>query len=126
MTKADRILGISLLGISILTFLSISFFGFSGGETYVSIQVDGKEVQQITLPVEDSIDLNIQGKPGYNKIHIEQNRVWITESNCPDKLCVLKGKIHRAGDMIVCVPNRIVIEIKATKNPKDSLDSVNY
>ncbi|HBE87040.1 MAG TPA: hypothetical protein DDW53_19330, partial [Lachnoclostridium sp.] len=36
----------------------------------------------------------------------------ITEASCPDKVCVRTGKIHRSGELIVCLPNRVVITIE--------------
>lgn len=38
--------------------------------------------------------------------------VSVTESSCGDKTCMRTGKISRQGEAIICVPNKIVVEIK--------------
>ncbi|MDU5363118.1 MAG: NusG domain II-containing protein, partial [Finegoldia magna] len=71
-------------------------------------------------------DYKIDNKYGHNVVHIHGYSVSITESDCPDKLCMLKGKIDKPGDVIVCLPNKLVVEIKANKQNKDDIDVVNY
>ena len=39
---------------------------------------------------------------------------------------MLKGKIDKPGDVIVCLPNKLVVEVKANKQNKDDIDVVNY
>lgn len=44
-------------------------------------------------------------------VHIEDGRVWVTDADCPDKLCEHTGAISRAGQQIVCLPNAVVITL---------------
>lgn len=44
-------------------------------------------------------------------VHIEDGRVWVTDADCPDKLCEHTGAISRAGQQIVCLPNAVVISL---------------
>ncbi|MBQ5523338.1 MAG: NusG domain II-containing protein, partial [Oscillospiraceae bacterium] len=37
---------------------------------------------------------------------------WISEANCPDKLCMGFGKISKNGEVIVCLPNRLIVVIE--------------
>lgn len=52
-------------------------------------------------------------KDGTNKniIAISNNSVSCIESNCPDKICVQKGKITTEydNDMIVCMPHGLIV-----------------
>ena len=36
----------------------------------------------------------------------------VQEASCPDHLCIRQGKISREGEMIVCLPNRMIAEVK--------------
>lgn len=44
-------------------------------------------------------------------VRIEDGKVWVTDADCPDKLCEHAGAISRAGQQIVCLPNAIVITL---------------
>lgn len=51
-------------------------------------------------------------------VHIKDGEVWVTDSDCRDGTCERTGKISRAGQSIVCLPNNVVITI----NGKGDLD----
>lgn len=42
---------------------------------------------------------------------VESGSVRIAESNCKDGTCVKSGAITRAGQRIICLPNKIVVEL---------------
>jgi len=44
-------------------------------------------------------------------IRIEDRMVWILETSCPHKICQRMGKKKKAQDMVICVPNEMVIRI---------------
>ena len=47
-----------------------------------------------------------------NVCKIEDGKVRMVEANCPDQICVHTAEISRDGMTIVCLPNRVVLEIK--------------
>ena len=47
----------------------------------------------------------------------------MTEADCPDHLCMKQKKISKKGGTIVCLPNRVVLEIIDGK-PSDGPDAV--
>jgi len=55
--------------------------------------------------------VNIETETGYNIMHIEGGQIWIHEASCPDKICIHQGKISKNGEMILCIPNRMIIKI---------------
>ncbi len=115
MTKGDKILIISVI---IISFLSLGFIKNSNAgykQKYVSIQVNGEEYKKIifdkkiigkTIPIETEF--------GYNLVEIGDGEVWVVEASCPDELDVKQGKISKSGEIIVCLPNKLVIEIKGS------------
>ncbi len=125
MTKYDKFLVGFLLVFSVALFVVLNINNVNSQDKYVSIQLDGKEIKQITLPIDD-YKYKLDTKYGHNLIHIVGDKVSIDESDCPDKLCILKGQIDKTGDVIVCLPNKVVVEIKSKNKTKDDIDVVNY
>lgn len=68
----------------------------------------------ITLPV-----IN-----GEMDIEIKAGRIRAVRSDCPQRVCVNTGWIQYAGQTIVCVPNRVLVEVKSAGSP--FLDAVCY
>lgn len=53
----------------------------------------------------------IKGKIGECIMVIEDGKVYMQEADCPNQICVHHTPISHRGETIVCLPNRIVIEI---------------
>ena len=120
--KRDIILVLSMVIIAAAAFLIINFAVKKDG-SYAVIKVDGKVIKTLYLNSgETTIEVNgYQG--GVNKVVINDGKVSMTEADCPDELCVKTGKISRVGETIVCLPHRVVVEIKGSPDD-DSIDSV--
>ena len=108
--------------IAAAAFLIINFAVKKDG-SYAVIKVDGNEIKTLDLNSgETTIEVNgYQG--GVNKVVINDGKVSMTEADCPDELCVKTGKISRVGETIVCLPHRVVVEIKGSQDD-DSIESV--
>lgn len=122
MKKGDFILIFSLLVIFICTFFYINNSYFNSDDKYVSVQVNGKEIKQITFGNEKKV-YPIRTEFGLNILEVSENGVKVIEANCPDKLDVKFGEINKVGQSIICMPNRLVIQIKS-RNISD-LDVIN-
>lgn len=48
----------------------------------------------------------------HNTIVIKNDEVFMLCADCPDKVCVKKGKISKKGESIICLPNRVAVEIE--------------
>lgn len=97
------------------------------GEKYLEISVKGELFK--TLPLkEDSKEetLNINTDLGVNIVKISNGRVGIVDANCPDELCIKDGFISQPGEMLVCLPNKLVLEIKGQKQSETELDELSY
>lgn len=49
-----------------------------------------------------------------NTITFEPKRVAITKANCSDQVCIRRGWIHKPGQTIVCLPHKVLVEIKSS------------
>jgi hypothetical protein len=83
--------------------------------------VDGAAVATFSL-TEDREWLIDGVDGGTNSLVIQQGKVWLEEASCPDHLCVKQGTIQYAGESIICLPNKVVVEI--TGEDELALDGV--
>jgi hypothetical protein len=92
---------------------------FEPGES-VSVVVDGKEMYHLSLSENQTIE--VQGPLGLSVIKVEKGHAFIQKAPCPYQTCVKMGKISRSGDIIVCIPNRILVKIEG--KDRRELDSI--
>ena len=48
-------------------------------------------------------------------INISDGKIEINETNCPHQICKKMGQISNSGDIIVCVPFKLLISIEGKK-----------
>lgn len=78
--------------------------------TQVIVTVDGEEYGRYAIDEEQEIPIVIDGVTT-NLLVIKDGVADMTEANCPDKLCVHQREISKSNEMIVCLPNKVVVEI---------------
>lgn len=105
----------------------IGFFAFKGIQRFAAsdrqmlkISIDGKVYGEYSL--EDKQEIKI-GDTNVCQIE-EDGTVSMTEADCPDHLCVKQGKIKEFGESIVCLPNKVVLEIVTDKKTAEEIDSI--
>ena len=60
----------------------------------------------------------------YNVVEISSGKVSVTEASCKNQVCVKHVAISRAGESIVCLPNRLVVRIESGSGEGGGYDSV--
>jgi len=113
LTKGDKLLILTIIVVNVLALIFINQSLFTYEEKYISIQVNGEEIKTITF--DDNMigkTIPIKSDYGYNLIEIGDGKVRVIEADCPDQLDVKQGYISKVGEIIVCLPNRLVVEIK--------------
>lgn len=111
--KADIILFIILtvFGLAI-SILFLPGMGDKSGDT-VRISVDGKHYA--SYPLSEDREIEIKNGKHSNTIKIENGSVRMLQSNCKNQICVKSGSVSRLRSSIVCLPNRVVVEIENRK-----------
>ena len=61
---------------------------------------------------------------GYNIIEVRDGGVYMTEADCPDKYCVSQGRISEIGQVIVCLPNKVIVEIRSKAGACGKFDAM--
>jgi len=119
-TWPDRLLLVLILiGIGISWQFMHALAG--GGEAMVTIYHGQTELAQYPLHTQKPVRFIAKGELGDSEIIIEKNSVYFLESPCRNKLCILAGHKHRIGDMIACVPNRILVAINGAAKRFDAV-----
>ncbi len=85
-----------------------------GGQ--VKVSVDGTEYGTYDLHTtgEKAQKIEIKNADGIvtNTLVIENGKADMISADCPDKLCVKQHAISSNGETIVCLPNKVVVEIE--------------
>lgn len=92
-----------------LSFLPLAFLVNASAKTAV-ISVDGEHYKTFRLDKDDVF--TIKTKYGENTVKIKNNSIAIEYADCADKICVKSGEIKDAGEVIACLPHKLLIEIR--------------
>ncbi|HHX48930.1 MAG TPA: hypothetical protein GX709_00815 [Clostridiales bacterium] len=103
--KIDIIFLIILIIVIVISIVLI----FTSKEGKKAKVVINSEIQGVyDLNKNQIIELN-----DYNVvIKIEEEKISIIESNCPNQICVNTGEISKSNQIIVCAPKKILIVIE--------------
>ena len=101
-----------LAAVLLLSAAGFAARAFLSGGSGMSVRVsrDGTVTDEYSLdrPLETVID---DGRGGFNTLHIRDGEAWVTDANCPDGICEKAGHISRPGEVIVCMPHRLIITV---------------
>ena len=75
-----------------------------------------------TYDLNQTRDLHIHGPLGESDISIEQGKVRFKQSPCNNQYCVHQGWLHRSGQVAICLPNQVSLQLIGEKKPYDSLN----
>lgn len=112
--KNDIILTASILIVAVVVFVAVLFVSQKGG--YVEVKKDGEIIGK--YPLSTNVTVEISGSIGYNLLMIEDGEAYIKSADCPDKLCVKRGKIDKNGETAVCLPNKVTVTVIGGKEGK--------
>ena len=76
----------------------------TGSEVY--IYKDGKLLEAVSLSVKKTVKID-----EHITVKISGGAAYVLKSDCKGQDCVKAGKISKVGEMIVCLPNKVVIKI---------------
>lgn len=122
-----------LIVVIILAVAVISWFGINklndaksdrravieiGGTLYETIPLKaGMEQKKLHIELENNRHIDIV---------IDENGAYVEDVVCPDKICQKTGVVDKAGQSIVCLPNKVVIYIEGEKETETEIDGVSF
>ena len=65
-----------------------------------------------SYPLSEDRILTVTGPLGITTVVIENGEVYVSDSACPNKVCIEMGRISQKGDSIICLPNRVYIIVR--------------
>lgn len=104
MKKGDYII-IASVAVALVASI-VLLFSFSKQGSRVIIKQDNK------ILYDQSIDKNTTFDTGTNTVVIKDGVVFVKKADCKNQVCVKSGKISKKGESIVCLPNKVIVEIK--------------
>lgn len=114
---ADIFVAAIILALSITPLFSFNKAAVTGASAY--IYEGGKLVKQADMSVDGSY------AAGNVEIQIESKRVRVFKSDCPHQICRHTGWISSPAQTIVCVPNKVLVEIRNNGEAQE-LNAVSY
>ena len=111
MKKNDIILLASLIVAALAAFGGITLYShISTREPQAVVFLDGEE--QGRYPLAEDATVEIRQKNGsYNILQIDGGKAEISEASSPDKVCVNHRPVDGQGESLICLPNKMVVEI---------------
>lgn len=95
-----------LLLLAAVLYLVIDGDREAGGK--VVVRVNGETIASYSLSENGCFSLN----GGSNTLVIEGGFAWLSDADCPDRLCVKQGKVRYTGQCLTCLPNKLTVTVE--------------
>ena len=79
------------------------------GTAVVTVTIDGELYGAYALSEDREVDIDT--RYGHNHLSIRDGSAQVTEADCPDGLCMYQGRISQNGEMNVCLPHLLIVEV---------------
>ncbi len=84
------------------------------------IRAGGTVFREVSLSRDQSIE--VQGPLGVSTIAIHNRQARIASDPSPRQYCVRQGWLKQAGEIAVCLPNQVSVELAGSVKRYDSLN----
>lgn len=122
--KYDIALILVIIVVNVFILIYGGFSTVDKGQKIAYVYSDNQLVGEYTLTEDYKTEFKVDSKTGYNIIRIEDGKVWIYEATCPDKICLHQGKVGSDGELIVCLPNKLMVQVKDNIETEDEVDII--
>lgn len=106
MTGGDWLIVLILLGTSLV---GMALVAAAPAGTRVVVTSSGQTC--FVAPLDQPRIVDIEGPLGKTHLVIDEHGAQITSSPCSHKICINMGPVKRSGELLACVPNRILVRI---------------
>lgn len=113
--KAYRRMRINVIAVLVITALALAAATAANAlgnavdaRTAVIQDADGNT---FAMPLSKDDVLTVASSAGTNVIEVQSGKVRVSEADCPNQDCVEQGWISNAGQQIVCLPHKLVVNI---------------
>jgi len=92
--------------------VSLLFVWDSGAGTGRTAVIRSLKGETVVLDLTHPRTITVEGLLGTTSISVEDGSVRFIDSPCPHRLCIKKGPVSRAGDLVACLPNGVIARIE--------------
>jgi hypothetical protein len=85
------------------------------------IYKDGVIIERVSLATSEERRLDLAPHGVAMVLAVRHGRVRVLSSSCRQQICVRKGWVAHAHDPIICIPNKITIEVTGTEPDYDAI-----
>lgn len=112
------IIAVVLLLAAALT--AVLALGTTDGQLYAEVWQDDVLVERVKLTDETDRTINLDG---HNVIVLTGKTARMESADCHDQVCVRTGTLTRAGQVAVCLPNRVILKVVGETSEIDAIVS---
>lgn len=107
-----RILDYFIIIISLAVVAGSAFWSSAGrdGELRAEIEASG---ELYIMPLSRDGYLDLEGPVGTTRVEVSGGEVFISDSDCRDKICIAMGHVSGPSGWIACLPNRVFVRVIA-------------
>lgn len=87
------------------------YFTHQAPAMQAEVTIDGELVETLDLSKDQEVTIH-GARGGMNRLVVQDGEIWCEEASCPDQVCVHQGKQSRDGELIVCLPSLMIVQIK--------------
>ena len=111
-------------GVVIGAVLLLSVFLLLGGllpgeGREVEILAKGERIASLSLNEDTVYSLSLEEY--HLTVTVRDGKAFVSEADCPDRVCLHSGAISRAGDIIVCAPAGVVLRVVGEEGSADAV-----
>lgn len=110
---------IVLIGIALVALL---FNTLWLGEVASKVQIRAGDQVFSTLSLNQNRTVEVPGPLGYTVVAIDNGRARVASDPSPRQYCVHQGWLTQAGQVAMCLPNQVSVELIGNSKPYDSLN----
>ncbi len=104
MKKGD----IAIIASAVVVFAAsiLLLVAFSNQGSRVVIKQDNQIIYDKSIIINNTVNTE------HNTVIIKDGKVYMDHSDCKNQICVNTDKIEKKGESIICLPNKVTVEIK--------------
>ena len=123
MSKGNKIAVISLFALVVICALVLLLRGAATSQNKVAVvYLNGEVIREIDLDnINEPLEFDIISDGHTNTVRAERGRIRMVSADCPDKVCVDQGPIDNGALPIVCLPHKVIIEIRGGRSEVDAV-----
>ena len=115
--KSNRFWIFLLCGLLVISAIAVVVLR-QGPADKAYVYLDGELIEILDLlSIDKPYSFTVECENGINIVTVERGRIRISDADCPDRSCVRQGWLSGGMTPIVCLPHKLVIELKYTSRP---------